>query len=90
VKNEIPIGSTICTSGSGEPRPIESSALSSSETKKPRYLKTASRPRSNATATISARLRVACDGLRAITCAATVLTTLDAISSSTQRQSTQP
>jgi hypothetical protein len=33
---------------------------------------------------------VACDGLRAITCPATVLTTLEAISSSTQRQSTQP
>ena len=90
VKNEIPIGSTIWTSGIDEPRPIESSALSVSETKKLRYLKTASRPRSNATAAISARLRVTADGVRAITCAATVLTTLDAISSSTQRQSIQP
>ena len=90
MKKEIPIGSTICTSGSGEPSPIESSAPSSSETKKPRYLKTASRPRSKATAAISARLRVAADGLRAITCAATVFTTLEPISSRTQRQSTQP
>ena len=90
MKKEIPIGSTICTSGSGEPSPIESSALSISETKKPRYLKTASRERSNVTAAISARLRVAGEGLRAITCAATVFTTLEPISRSTQRQSTQP
>jgi len=53
-------------------------------------LNTASRPTSNATAAISARLRAASDGLRAITCAATVLTTLEAISSSTQRQSIHP
>ena len=90
VKNEIPIGSTTWTSGSVEPSPIESSALSVSETKKLRYLKTASRPRSNATAAISARLRTTFDGLRAITRAATVFTTLEAISSSTQRQSIQP
>ena len=41
-------------------------------------------------AAVSARLRAACDGVRAITWAANVLTTLDAISSRTQRQSTQP
>jgi hypothetical protein len=33
---------------------------------------------------------VTCDGLRAITWEANVLTMLDAASSSTQRQSTQP
>ena len=36
------------------------------------------------------RLGVAADGLRAITCEANVLTTVEAINSSTQRQSTQP
>ena len=86
----MPIGSTICSSGSGEPRPIESSESSTSETKKPRYLKTHSRPRSKTTAAISARLRVACDGERAITWEATVFTSVEPTSSSTQRQSIQP
>ena len=86
----MPIGSTIWVSGSGEPSPMESSAPSSSETKNPRYLKTPSRVRSKTIATVSARFRAAGDGLLAITWPATVLTTLDAIRSSTQRQSTQP
>ena len=90
VKKEMPIGSTICTSGSGDPSPIPSSASSVCVTKKLRYLKTHRRPRSKTIAPISARLRVTADGLRAITCEANVFTTLDAISSSTQRQSTQP
>jgi hypothetical protein len=90
VKKEIPIGSTTCTSGSGEPSPIESSASSNCETKKLRYLKTHSSPTSNTIAPASARFRVTCDGLRAITWEANVLTMLDAASSSTQRQSTQP
>ena len=71
------------------PSPIPSSAESSSETKKPRYLKTHKIPRSNTTAAASAR-RVVCEGERAITCAAKVLTTLEPIRIRTQRQSTQP
>ncbi len=90
VKNEIPIGSTIWTSGSGEPSPSESRKPSTSETKKPRYLKVHNKPRSNTMARISARLRAICDGDRAITRAANVFTTLEAISNRTQRQSTQP
>ena len=86
----MPIGSTICRSGSGEPRPIESSASSTSETKKPRYLKTHSNARSNVTAAISARLRVTCEGERAITCDANVFTSVEPTSSRTQRQSSQP
>ena len=86
----MPMGSTICTSGSGEPSPTELSAPSTSATKKPRYLKTHSNPRSKTMAAISARLRACCEGERKITWAATVFTTLDATSSSTQRQSTQP
>ena len=86
----MPIGRTICSSGSGEPRPIESSELSTWETKKLRYLNTHSSPRSNTIAAISARLRVACDGERAITCDATVFTSVEPTSSRTQRQSIQP
>ena len=41
-------------------------------------------------ATVNARLRVARERERAITRPATVFTTLEAISSSTQRQSIQP
>ncbi len=76
--------------GSGEPRPTPSKASSTDSTKKPRYLKTASSPRSKTIAAISARLRAAGDSLPEITRAATVLTSVEAISSSTQRQSIQP
>ena len=86
----MPIGSTICMSGSVEPRPIESSESSISVTKKPRYLKVHSRARSNVTAAIRARLRVSCDGECAITCEANVFTSVEPTSSSTQRQSIQP
>ena len=90
MKNEIPIGSTICTSGSGDPSPTELSAPSTSETKKPRYLKTHNKPRSKQIAATKARLRVRGEVVVAITRAATVFTTLEAISRRTQRQSTQP
>ena len=90
VKNEMPIGRTICTIGSGEPSPTESSTAFVSSTKKPRYLKVQSSPRSNTIAATSARLRACFDGARAMTWAANVLTTLEAISSRTQRQSTHP
>src|SRR5215211_1916661 len=90
VKNEIPIGSTIWTSGSGEPRPTSSKASSNCETKKPKYLKTHRSPTSKHTAAISACLRVRGDGVREMTCAATVLTSVEETSNSTQRQSIQP
>ena len=41
-------------------------------------------------AAVSARLRVTCDGARAITCDATVFTSVEPISSRTQRQSSHP
>ena len=90
VKNEIPIGSTTWSRGSGEPRPTPSSASFIESTKNSRYLKTASSPRSNTTAPTRAALRRFSDGERAITCAANVFTTLEPTSSSTQRGSTQP
>ena len=41
-------------------------------------------------AAVSARLRTSCEGAVAMTRAATVLTSVDDMSSRTQRQSTQP
>ena len=41
-------------------------------------------------AAVSARLRSSCEGAVTMTRAATVLTSVEAISSSTQRQSTHP
>ena len=86
----MPIGSTIWTIGSGEPSPNESRKAFDSSMKKPKYLKVPSSPRSNTIAATSARFFVTWDGAVEITRAAKVFTTLEAISSRTQRQSTQP
>ena len=56
MKNEIPIGSTIDSTGR-PPIPMLLSASSVESTKKPRYLKTPSRVRFEATATVTQSLR---------------------------------
>ena len=86
----MPIGSTTWSSGSGAPRPItvervvhrgheERQVLEDPEQAEVEHDRGRQRPLADWS-----------DGVRAITCAANVLTSVEPISSRTQRGSTQP
>ena len=69
VKNEIPIGRTICISGSGDPSPTPSSASSMEFAKNPRYLNDAEQAEVEGDRAAAARAcAIVSDGVRAITC----------------------